>query len=440
MRKISLFLVVFLFCSATLLRAANDDKVAKSYQQIEFKKLERAKPDVDGKAITMEVGLGPISQRPYLLADKGIDQNKYVTIEVRMPGKTNENEKDKIDAYILKDSIALEMYNDYGTGTQLRRTWQKENSVTVWGTIHHILPDERFPVVLVIDKVKPTHPRPKGNLRYSITVTRFDNRANWSGNWSLGDGLMEIMTNALHETGWFIVLGDEEMRSEAMREQDFAAGGRTAGGKKAPKMSRMTPAQLLVKGAVTHVQHKTSGGGGGIRIRGFSLGGSKGRAEINMTIYLVDSETAQVKASTKVIGKSDRKGVRLGFSHRGFGIGGRAYKNDNVGKACEDAVAQAVDFLIKQLEDIPWEGTVLLAKNDKILINRGSREGVRVGTVFVVGGVEELVDEDTGEVLDSEMTKVGRVEVTRVKEKIAYCKPIEGADAIKKGMTILIPE
>ena len=443
MRKISLFLVVFFICSVTLLRAADDDKVAKSYQQIEFKKLERAKPDVDGKAITMEVGLGPIRQRPSLLADMGIDQNKYVTIEIREPGKTKENEKNKIDAYILKDSIALEMYNDYGTGTQLRRTWQKDNAVTVWGTIHRILPDERFPVVLVIDKIEPTHPRPKGNLRYSITVSKFENKANWSGSWRLGDGFTEIMTNALHETGWFIVLGDKEMRSEAMREQDFAASGRAAGGKKAPKMSRMTPAQLLVKGAITHVQHKTSGGGAGLSFRGISLGGSKGKAEVNITIYLVDSETGQVKASTKVVGKSHRKGVRLGYFGGGLGGltgGGRAYKDDNMGKACEDAVVQAVYFLIKQLEDIPWEGTVLLAKNDKILINRGSREGVKVGTMFVVGGIEELVDEDTGEVLDSEMTQVGKLEVTQVKEKIAYCKAIEGGDAIKKGMTILIPD
>ena len=252
----------------------------------------------------MEVGLGPISQRPCLLADKGIDPNKYVTIEIRVPGKTKENEKDKIDAYILKDSIALEMYNDYGTGTQLRRTWQKDNAVTVWGTIHRILPDERFPVVLVIDKIEPTLARPKGNLRYSITVSKFENKSGWSGSWRLGDGFAEIMTNALYESGWFIVLGDKEMRSEAMQEQDLAASGRVAGGKKAPKMSRMTPAQLLVKGAITHVQHKTSGGGGGVSFRGISLGGSKGRAEINMTIYLVDSETAQVKASTKVIGES----------------------------------------------------------------------------------------------------------------------------------------
>ena len=107
-----------------------------------------------------------------------------------------------------------------------------------------------------------------------------------------------------------------------------------------------------------------------------------------------------------------------------------------MGKASEDAVAQAVEFLIKQLEDIPWEGTIVLAKPGTILINRGQREGVNVGHKFTVGSIEELVDEDTGEVLDVEMTQVGILEVTKVKEKVAYCKAIEGGDEIKKGMTI----
>jgi hypothetical protein len=55
---------------------------------------------------------------------------------------------------------------------------------------------------------------------------------------------------------------------------------------------------------------------------------------------------------------------------------------------------------------------------------------------FTVGEVEELVDPDTGEVLDSEMTTIAELEATQVKEKIAYCKATSGGDKIKKGMTI----
>ena len=277
----------------------------------------------------------------------------------------------------------------------------------------------------------------EGNLRYSITVSKFENEAGWSGRWDVGDGFATIMTDALQQNGKFIVLGDSEMRQEAMKEQDLATSGRMAGGNKAPQVGRMTPAQLLVRGSVTHVQDETSGGSGGLSFKGISLGGSKGKAEVNITIYLVDSETGQVKASQKVVGQAGRRGLSVGYSGSALGgLGGdmAGFRNDNVGKACEDAVVQAVEFLEKQLESIPWEASIMLAGADKLVINRGTREGVSVGQKFQVGSAEELVDPDTGEVLDVEMKTLGTTEVTEAKEKISYCTPVEGAE---KGMSVL---
>ncbi len=279
---------------------------------------------------------------------------------------------------------------------------------------------------------------PAGNLRYSISVTKFKNEAGWHGRWNVGDGMQTAMTNLLHESGWFIVLGDGEMRKEAMNEQDLAASGRTAQGKKTAKIGRMTPAQLLVRGSITHVQNDTGSGGGGLSFQGFSIGGSAGKAEMNVTIYLVDSETGQVRASTDVVGVSGKRGFTVGYHGSSLGgLGGNfgGQEKDNVGKALEDAVGQAVIFLIKQLDSIPWEGSVVMVKGSKIIINRGSREGVEVGRKFKVGGVEELVDPDTGEVLDSEMTEVGTIKVTKVKEKISYCTSVAGS-GMAKGMTV----
>lgn len=280
---------------------------------------------------------------------------------------------------------------------------------------------------------------PEGNLRYSITVSKFKNEAGWHGQWDLGDGFTTIMTNILYESGWFIVLGDSEMRDAAMAEQDFGASGRTAKGKKTAQIGRMTPAQLLVRGSITHVQDDTGSAGGGFNFKGISIGGSGGQAELNITIYLVDSETGQVKASTDVIGRSGKRGFTLGYHGSELGGltgAGGAQQKDNVGKAAEDAVGQAVQFLIQQLEGIPWEGSIVMVKGNDIIINRGSREGVQVGRKFKVGSVEQLVDPDTGEVLDSEMTQVGTLVVNKVKEKIAYCTAESGKDAIQKGMTV----
>ena len=273
------------------------------------------------------------------------------------------------------------------------------------------------------------------NLRYSIQVNKFENKANWRGRWELGDAWGTIFTDQLVQSGRFIVLGEADMRGAALQEQDLAATGRMAGGKKAPKMGRMTPAQLLVKGAITHVQ-ETKGGGGGFGFKGITIGADGGSAEINITIYLVDTTTGQVKASKSVIGKSGKKGLSLGYHGSALGgltgdLGG--FMKDNMGKAATDACNQALEFLVAQLDSIPWEGSVALAKADKLIINRGTRDGVAVGMQFDIGKVEEVVDDDTGEVLDSDMKKLGTVTVTEVKEKVAYTTPLEGA---QKGMGV----
>lgn len=279
---------------------------------------------------------------------------------------------------------------------------------------------------------------PKGNLRYTVMVEEFVNDAGWSGKYNIGDGMTTAMTNILSKSGWFVVLGDKDMRNAAMKEQDFATSGRTATGKKTPKMGRMTSAQLLVKGSITHVQ-ETGSQAGKLNFMGVSLGGSGGDAEINITIYLVDTTTGQVVASKDIIGDSGSSGYSLGYSGSDLGgltggFGGES--KDNVQKAIEDASGQITNYLISQLDQVQWEATVIMAKSNKIIINRGERDGVEVGKVFNVGEIEELIDPDTGELLDSEMSVVGAIEVTKVKKKIAYCKALNGVNGMSKGMSV----
>jgi len=277
----------------------------------------------------------------------------------------------------------------------------------------------------------------KGNLRYSIIVSKFENRSGWSGQWNIADTWGAVLTDSLQQTGRFIVLGEKDMRQEAMAEQDFAESGRTAGGNKKPVTGQMTPAQLLVKGEITHFQNSTSGGGGGLRLGGFRIGGSSDTAEINAVIYVVDSTTGQVLASKKVVGEASRTGVDVGFSDRNWGADMSGFKKTNVGKAVEKAIDEAVVFISGQLEKIPWQGTVVMVKDNKIYINRGAREGVYSGQTFTVGKTEALRDPDTGELLDVSMTKAGTIEIENVKEKVSIGRALSGARSIQKGMTVM---
>jgi len=286
-----------------------------------------------------------------------------------------------------------------------------------------------------VENIKIPAP-PPGSLKYTISVDRFKNEAGWEAKTKVGDGFATIMTHGLHESGWFTVLGDQISRRGALNEQNLNEKERTAGGLKASRAGRLTPAQLLVRGSITHAQD-TGGKSGGIGFYGIHLGGSSGKAEINVTMYVVDAATGQIKASTKVVGTSKSKG--MAFAYTGGALGGLTggaggTKKDNMGKATEDAVAKGILFLIKQLDSIEWQGTVISVNNDEILVNRGKSDGLFAGAKFDVGERKEIVDPDTGKVLDVQLKKVGIVEVLRLRDKIAYCKLAEGAGPVMKGM------
>ena len=282
-------------------------------------------------------------------------------------------------------------------------------------------------------------PAQENQIRYSVTVAKFENNSGWRGRWNLGDAWGAVLTDSLNQSGRFIVLGEKDMRREALEEQDFAASGRAAGEGKTVATGQMTPAQLLVKGEITHFEDGTAGGGVGIGIKGFRIGAKGGKSEINAVFYIIDSTTGQIMASKKVYGSIESKGLSVGVTSGDFtgDVGG--FKKTNAGKAVEQAVDEAVSFMTEQLESIPWTGKVVLTKGDKVYINRGSREGVTTGQTFDVGSAEVLRDPDTGEVLDYSIEKVGSIQAVTVKEKLSICKVVNG-DNIKKGMTVQLPQ
>lgn len=295
--------------------------------------------------------------------------------------------------------------------------------------------------VFVILAVQPAMAQEiAGGLRYTIMVTKFENRSGWPGEWNLGDAWDTVLTDMLNQTGQFIVLGETDMRFAAMDEQEFAVSGRTTDGKKNPVIGQMTPAQLLVKGAITHIQGHTSSKGGGINISGFRIGGKGGKGEVNATIYIVDSSTGQVVASKSVVGTHKQKGMDFGYASGDWGTSFGGDTADNVGLAVQDACAEAVAFMLEHLPDFPWTGTVVMVNGDKVYINRGSREGVSLGQVFKVGEVEVLRDPDTGEVLDETMTEIALLKVNTVKEKLSIASVTMGeVSSIARGMTIHLP-
>ncbi len=277
-----------------------------------------------------------------------------------------------------------------------------------------------------------------GNLRYTIAVVKFNNGSKYVGAFPLADTWTSILTDSLQRSGRFVVIGEADMRTAAMTEQNLDKSGRVAGGDKAAAIGFMTPAQLLVKGEITNYQEGTQGGGGGLGFGPLSLGLSSSTAEINVVIYVVDATTGQVVASKEVIGKSKTSGVNLGVSKNYWNGDISSFKQTNVGKAVENAIDEAVGFTVRQIPILHWSGTVILVDGNRVYINRGTREGVAVGQHFKVGVSENLRDPGTGELLDVNFVSKGEIKVDVVKEKVAICSLVSGAP-IENGMSVSLP-
>ena len=120
-----------------------------------------------------------------------------------------------------------------------------------------------------------------GGLRYSITVTEFENQAGWHAQWHLGQAWGTVMTEKLHASGRFIVLGEGGMRDAAMAEQDLAASGATAQGAKTPVTGQLTPADWLLGVSTVRMRAFLIGTGLGI-IPGIVLAVTVGSAGVDL--------------------------------------------------------------------------------------------------------------------------------------------------------------
>jgi len=265
----------------------------------------------------------------------------------------------------------------------------------------------------------PTVSAATGGLRYTISVAKFENQSNWTGQYQLGDAYGAVLTDVLNQSGKYIVLGERDMRDDAAKEST----------------QKGTTAQLLIKGVITHVQN-TNTTGGAFNLGGLVLGGSQSTCEINVTMYLVATDTGRVLASKSIVGKSNGGGILLGTSGAIFGT----QHKDNMGKAVENAIKQALVWMDQQMPAIKWSGTVVLNNDGMIYINRGSREGVTIGQILVAGLSNVLRDPTTGEVLDETINEIATLEVVTVKEKLSICRVTYGSsDGVIPGMKVLQP-
>ena len=73
-------------------------------------------------------------------------------------------------------------------------------------------------------------------------------------------------------------------------------------------------------------------------------------------------------------------------------------------------------------------------QGDELVINRGEGTGINVGGLYEVYAQGEVVkDPDTGDVIGSDETKVGLIEVTSVQQKFSKAKVVKSEGPLTVG-------
>ena len=275
----------------------------------------------------------------------------------------------------------------------------------------------------------------RAKFRKTIAVARFEQRAGIASKFSLGTGMADQLADALVNSNNFVVL-ERQTLSDVIAEQNLAAGARMARSKTA-QIGKIIPAQILVKGTVTEFEEQAGGSGSAFTIQGFSFGANAAEAHVAVILRIIDSTSGQIIASERVEGKAKAAGTAFGVTRGGFGFGTSGFKKTPLGKAVQIAIDRAVVRIIGKLNPIPFEGKVIKASGDSIFTNIGKRNGVSQGDTFkVFSPGEQMIDPDTGENLGSDMTEVGQITISSVKEKFSKASIKSGSD-FGKGFILL---
>lgn len=275
-----------------------------------------------------------------------------------------------------------------------------------------------------------------GALKKTVAVFDFKNDSGYRSKINLGKDFSTQLSDALVQTGKFIVLTRKDL-DVVFAEQDLAKSGRFAKSN-AAKTGKALSAQILIKGQITEFEENSSSGGQGFSIKGFSIGAKKSTAHVAVIIQLVDSTTGEIIDSRRVEGEAKAGGLSLGYSGE-FSINSANSKKTPLGKAVQMAIDRAVVYVSKKMSDVAWRGKVILVKEDAVFINSGQNSGVQYGDSFsVYRESDALIDPDTGMELGRDSKKIADVTVFDVKEKFSKAK-IEGFSQmeIEKGDVVL---
>jgi curli biogenesis system outer membrane secretion channel CsgG len=267
---------------------------------------------------------------------------------------------------------------------------------------------------------------PDDYVKPTIAVMKFENRAGFPLNWSLGDGMQEILVDRLLATGRYHVVERQELGA-IMQEHQFQQGGATRPQGKVAK-GRIRNCQYLIKGAVTDFGH-ISTSTGGFSAWNWDIFGGANRAVMGIVLYVVDVESGEIIASENIEESVSARDLQVKAAYEGISFGGSAFYQTPLGRATRKVVERAIGRITTAIASQPWEPQIALVQEDgNVIINGGKDRGVRSGAEFeVLDAGNTILDPATGDAIGrSAGRKVGRLIVHEVKERYSTATIVVG--------------
>lgn len=249
------------------------------------------------------------------------------------------------------------------------------------------------------------------------------------GNWSIGDGLGAMLTTSLVNSNQFIVI--ERARLDAvLGEQELKASGMTTQ-KSGPKLGALSGAQLMIFGTVTEFSTDDKGGGMSLGLAKalgagslpFELGAANesSSGKVAMDIRIVDASTGEVLESHTVSEAIEDSAFGLSGGYSGISLGGDQFEKTPLGEASRGTINKAVAKIVEAAARRPWHGLVVAMSGGNVVINAGSRTGLKQGDMFMIESKgETFTDPSTGQVLGSSREPIGALQLHTVQEKLSF--------------------
>ena len=284
-------------------------------------------------------------------------------------------------------------------------------------------------------------------MDFDYATVKTDAAAIFGSDADVGNGIARLLEETLVKDGRYTLI-DRKAIETVMKEQNFSNSDR-ADPTNAAKIGRLLSVDAIMVGSITEFgnEKKDVGVGGGlVNWHGVGAGGfgkNKTKAHVGITAKLVNIDTGEILAVESAKGESARGGFSVGGGGGLWGRGGGGgqvnmgssdFQNTIIGEATKSAVdnltvSLAADSTKLTARTVVVEGIVAAVDGNQIVLNIGTRAGIKVGDQFnVLRVTNEIKDPTTGAVIRRLTNVVGVVKAADVDDASAVCTPVSGTD------------